>query len=77
MENGTVHICNTPHLCYQSWPRRRALGRRLGIETHSHTTPFVLTGLVFLTSLLGVSLLLRGPYSGGVLYHGKRGTLSP
>jgi len=45
-------------------------------DTHSHTTPFVLTGLIFLASLLWVSLLLRGQSSGGAPRHGKSYTLS-
>jgi len=45
-------------------------------DTHSHTTPFVLTGLIFLASLLWVSLLLRGQSSGVAPRHGKSHTLS-
>ena len=45
-------------------------------DTHSHTTPFMLTGLIFLASLLWVSLLLRGQSSGGAPRHGKSHTLS-
>ena len=45
-------------------------------DTHGHTTPFVLTGLIFLASLVWVSLLLRGPRFGGLLHHGKSRMLS-
>ena len=45
-------------------------------DTHSHTTPFMLTGLIFLASLLWVSLLLRGQSSGGAPHYGKSHTLS-
>jgi DHA1 family tetracycline resistance protein-like MFS transporter len=45
-------------------------------DTHSHTAPFMLTGLVFLASLIWVSLLLRGQSSGGPPHHGQTHTLS-
>src|SRR4029450_6583542 len=45
-------------------------------DTHGHTAPFVLTGLVLLASLAWVSLLLRGQSFGEVHLYGKSGTLS-
>lgn len=43
-------------------------------DTYSHTTPFVLTGLIFLASLIWVSLLLRGSSFGGAPHHSKSRT---
>jgi DHA1 family multidrug resistance protein-like MFS transporter len=45
-------------------------------DTYSHTTPFRLTGLILLASLVWVSLLLRGHSSGRPPHHGQTHTLS-
>jgi MFS family permease len=45
-------------------------------DTHGHTAPFVLTGLVLLASLAWVPLLLRGQSFGEVIPNGKSRTLS-
>ena len=45
-------------------------------DTHGHTTPFVLTGLLLLASLGWVPLLLRGQSLGGAHQHGKSCGLS-
>jgi MFS transporter, DHA1 family, multidrug resistance protein len=45
-------------------------------DTRGHTTPFVLTGLILLASLVWVPLLLRGQSFAGTPHHGESRALS-